>query len=276
LLSTAPLSLRVVSVRAIAYARPPGLANRLKRVVVSQAPNEVRTEAIKLLAQNDAGIDALLDLEQSGQFPPELRKVANTVVSTAMNPPWWLDKKIDPALKRRADRLFPPLVSRNKRPLPPIREILSKQGNPEKGKTVFAMSTGPKCASCHSVGGARKLVGPDLATIGSKLGKDALLESILNPSAGIAPEFHVWILETKTQGDVVGVLIEDTPQRVTVRTDANEVMRFKPSEITSRRRSRLSLMPEDLATTMTEQQLVDLLAYLSTLKDKNPQAMRTP
>ena len=41
---------------------------------------------------------------------------------------------------------------------------------------------------------------------------------------------------------------------------------FKPSDIKARRRSQLSMMPEDLVNHMTEQQLVDLLAYLTTLK----------
>jgi hypothetical protein len=62
-------------------------------------------------------------------------------------------------------------------------------------------------------------------------------------------------------------MTEDTPQRVTVRTDTGDEFRFKPAEIISRRRSRLSLMPEDLAKTMTKQQLVDVVTFLTTLKE---------
>jgi putative heme-binding domain-containing protein len=73
------------------------------------------------------------------------------------------------------------------------------------------------------------------------------------------------VLETKTQGDVIGIISEDTPQRVVVKTDATAEVRLKPTEIKSRRRSHLSLMPEDLMNYMTEQQLVDVVEYLTTL-----------
>jgi len=75
------------------------------------------------------------------------------------------------------------------------------------------------------------------------------------------------VIKTKTQGDVIAVLTEDTPQRVVVQTDATAEVRLKPSDIKSRRRSHLSLMPEDLMNYMTEQQLVDVVKYPSTLKD---------
>jgi putative heme-binding domain-containing protein len=94
-----------------------------------------------------------------------------------------------------------------------------------------------------------------------------LYDAILNPSAGIAPDYYMWVLETTTQGDVIGIVTEDTPQRVVVKTDATTEVRLKPTEIRSRRRSHLSLMPEDLMNYMSEQQLVDVVAYLTTLKE---------
>jgi putative heme-binding domain-containing protein len=110
-------------------------------------------------------------------------------------------------------------------------------------------------------------VGPSLVNIGDKLGKEALADSILNPSAGIAHEYVTWILETKSQGQVIGILVEDTPQRVTVRTETGEDVRLRPSDITERRQSKLSMMPEDLVNRMTEEEFVDLLEFLSTLKE---------
>jgi hypothetical protein len=80
----------------------------------------------------------------------------------------------------------------------------------------------------------------------------------------------VWILETKTQGQVIGILREDTPQRVVVSADTGDELRLKPSDITSRRQSRLSMMPEDLINTMTEQQLIDVVQFLTTLRDPGP------
>jgi len=171
-----------------------------------------------------------------------------------------------PDVRKRAEKILPAFTSSNKKRLPPIQELVWREGNAERGRKVFTSETGPKCSGCHGTA-AKKKVGPDLANIGTKLGKDGLFDSILNPSAGIAPDFYMWVLETKTQGDVIGVITEDTPQRVIVQTDATTDVRLKPSEIKSRRRSRLSLMPEDLMNYMTEQQLVDVVEYLTTLKE---------
>jgi putative heme-binding domain-containing protein len=147
-----------------------------------------------------------------------------------------------------------------------VRKLLAETGDARRGRAIFMSTNGPKCNSCHKLGEGKKSTGPDLSAIGGKLGKDALLDAILNPSAGIAPEYYVWILDTRSQGQVIGILAEDTPQRVVVRNESGDEIRLKPSDIKARRRSQLSMMPEDLVNQMTERQLVDLLAYLTTLK----------
>ena len=142
---------------------------------------------------------------------------------------------------------------------------MERSGDPDQGRIVFQNPSGPKCASCHSLGKDRQSTGPDLAFISDKLGKEALLDSILNPSAGIAPEYYVWILETKSAGEVIGILTGDTSQEVELVTGDGDRLRLQTSDILSRRRSYLSLMPEGIVNTMTAEQLVDLLAFLEGL-----------
>ena len=71
----------------------------------------------------------------------------------------------------------------------------------------------------------------------------------------------------KAQGEGRGRRTEETGERGGGRKEGGDEIRLKPADIKSRRRSQLSMMPEDLVNHMTEQQLVDLLEYLSTLKD---------
>jgi putative heme-binding domain-containing protein len=252
-----PLTARAMAVRSMGLIQPKGLEAKLKPLILSKSPNEIRTEAVKAVGRSVEGCNLLLDLEQSGELPSELRNVATTVTNASSSA----------EVKARTLKLLPPFTSKNKRLLPPVKQLLGEQGDAERGQKVFSATAGPKCKSCHSLQEGKKSVGPNLSAIGSKLGKQALLEAILNPSSGIAPEFYVWILQTKTQGHVTGILTEDTPQRVTIKTETADELRFKPAEITSRRRSYLSLMPEDLVNTMTKQQLVDLLEFLTTLKE---------
>lgn len=254
-----PMPVRLAAVRAMGFAQPPGLTAKLQRVVVSKEPNEFRSEAVRVLARTPAGSQALLDLEQRQELPAEMKNLATNLLAMSR----------DPKVQARAAKLLPPPVSRARTALPPARNLVARQGDAASGKKVYSSKTGADCASCHSIEPGKTLVGPNLANIGDKLGKEALLDAILNPSAGIAHEYVTWILDTKTQGQVIGIVAEDTASRVVVKTDTGETLRLKPGDITARRKSNLSMMPEDLVTKMTEQEIVDLLEYLTTLKDNS-------
>jgi putative heme-binding domain-containing protein len=250
-----PAPQRALALRAISYARPEGLEPKLRQIIAGQAPNEVRAEAVRILGRSAGGLNFLLDLQEKGELPGEVKNLAAALTNSSR----------DPQVRARARRLLPPPAARGNAPLPPPGALLAREADAERGRKLFSLTTGPRCNSCHTIGQGKK-VGPDLATIGGKLGKQALLDSILNPSAGIAPEYYQWVLETRSQGMVIGILAEDTPERVVVRTENDEEIRLRPSEIVSRRRSRMSMMPDDLVNQMTAQELVDLLAYLTTLK----------
>lgn len=251
-----PVKIQAAAVRAIGYAQPPQFAVKMQRIITGNAPNEVRSEAVRALARGDRGLTLLLAMAERGQLPAEMKSLATTLAHQNRNP----------QLLVRARRVLPLPAMRGSRLLPSLRMLLGIEGNAERGRKIFSAAGGPECHNCHSVDGTRQLAGPHLTHIGTKFGKDGLLDAVLNPSAAIAPEYTYWILETKTQGTVSGTIGEDTAQRVTLRTDTGEELRLKPSEITSRRQSRLSMMPEDLPSRVTEQQLADLLEYLVSLK----------
>ena len=254
-----PLTLRVAAIRALGEIGGDKVGDRFRSMVLSREVNEVRVEAVKFLGKTDQGRNLLLDLEAAGDLPAELRTVASRVVLASRSE----------EVKKRARQQLPPPLSRGLRPLAGDQELMTRVGDPDRGRIVFEDSTGPKCASCHSLGGDGRLAGPDLALIADKLGKDALLDSILNPSAGIAPEYYVWILQTRNDGEVMGILVEDGLPGIALMTGDGEKLRFEEKDVLSRRRSYLSLMPEDLVEAMTVDQLVDLLAFLSTLSSAN-------
>jgi putative heme-binding domain-containing protein len=138
------------------------------------------------------------------------------------------------------------------------------QGNAERGRTVFH-KTG-ECAKCHVVGGEGKEVGPNLSEIGGKLSKPALLESILYPSAGIAHSYETWSAVTADGNVIAGLLVSQTDDAVTLKKEDSLTVTLKPSQIDELVKQKISLMPADLQKTMTTQELVDVVEYLTTLK----------
>jgi putative heme-binding domain-containing protein len=85
------------------------------------------------------------------------------------------------------------------------------------------------------------------------------------PSAAISFGFEAWLIETKGGEVVTGVITEDTPARITVKTDTQDV-RLRPADIVSRKQSAVSTMPEGLINALTPQQVADLLEYLAGLR----------
>jgi putative membrane-bound dehydrogenase-like protein len=285
LAASGPAPVRAAAVRAIAAIAPPDLESRARTIFMSDAPNEARAEALRILVRTAPGLTTLAELAESGKFPPELKALATNLISSGgrggrgggpgRGGPGGRGGPPDPnaaanvaaltAARERAAKSFPPIVTVNNAAIPTVRDMEQRfRPDAAAGRKVFESDT-VKCVGCHSLGGPKKM-GPDLSTIGTKLGKQAMLDAIVMPSAAISFGYDTWVFETKTGTIVSGVVVEDTPDRVTVKTDTLQDVRLKPTDIASRSQSKFSTMPDGLIPLLTSQQVVDLIEFLSTLK----------
>ena len=139
-------------------------------------------------------------------------------------------------------------------------------GDAARGKDVFYNPDRAQCYRCHVVNGEGKNVGPDLSKIGQKGSKENLFDSILNPSAAIAPEYKVWILSSFEEGTLSGFLKSDTAEAIELMDSAGVTARLDPKDIVERTESTASLMPTGLSSALTAQELADVVAFLQTLK----------
>lgn len=134
------------------------------------------------------------------------------------------------------------------------------KGDVGRGRQVFYNQTAA-CYTCHAIGTEGGDLGPDLTTIGAiRSGRD-LLEAILFPSASFVPDYEPFLVETLDEIHA-GVIAEQSAATVRLRTGADAELRLARSEIVEVRPSTVSIMPAGLDTGMTEQQLIDLLAFL--------------
>lgn len=144
-------------------------------------------------------------------------------------------------------------------------------GSPEVGERIFFHLRGAGCWKCHQIEGRGRAIGPELSSIGGARDRRRLLESLVDPSREITPQFVPWTIET-TDGLVrTGVLVSETipvpgqqsavqqqyvaPDGSTFLLNADDVVRREPS--------RQSIMPSDVVHGLSDSELADLLAYLS-------------
>lgn len=215
----------------------------------------VRKQAVRGLAQTQDGARALLSLAEANTLPEPLKFTASSELSQAR----W------PEIKASAARLLPLPQGQDAQPLPPVSELVKRKGAVAHGEEVFR-SPATTCAKCHQVKGVGTEIGPNLSEIGSKLGKDALYESILDPSAGISFGFEAWQLELNDNEEAYGLIVSETADEVAVKDLNGIISRYKKSALRDRRQMKLSLMPAGLQQIMSAQDLVDLVEYLASLK----------
>ena len=215
----------------------------------------VRREAVCALSHIQKGAAALLQLAQDDKLPADLKLTATTELNRV---PW-------PDLKATASRVLAAPQARNAQPLPPIAELLKEKGDPVRGAQVFARPE-VNCIGCHRVNDKGVDFGPGLSEIGTKLGKDALYEAILEPSVGIAFGFEAWQIELKSGDELYGIISSETTDELTIKDARAIATRVKKSDIARRQQSKISIMPAGLQQNMSAQDLVDLVEYLSSLK----------
>src|SRR5262249_28342358 len=76
----------------------------------------------------------------------------------------------------------------------------------DAGRRVFFHPKLAGCFRCHRAEGRGREVGPDLSTVGRNERRQ-ILESILQPSALVAPHYQVWEIETADGKVRTGMLV---------------------------------------------------------------------
>lgn len=173
----------------------------------------------------------------------------------------------DPAIRDLFER-FIPEEQRVKRLGSAVRpeEILAMAGDATRGRELFLHTAGVQCKNCHKIGQEGQSLGPELTQIGKKLDKPKLLESILEPSKTIDPQFAGYLIET-TGGEVLsGLLVKRTDAEVVLKQADNKEVRVAAAEIERMAPQQKSLMPDLLLRDLTTQQVADLLEFLAGLK----------
>lgn len=135
-------------------------------------------------------------------------------------------------------------------------------GDPQRGLKTFHKAS---CIHCHS--GAQAL-GPDLVGVTQRFSRTDLFTAILQPSQTVPARYQTTLVET-TEGKVYqGVVIYDAVDGIILQTGATATVRIPGSAISLRRLSPTSLMPAGLLDPLSDDEILDLYAYLRRLGKK--------
>jgi putative heme-binding domain-containing protein len=143
-------------------------------------------------------------------------------------------------------------------PLPPIEELVKLSGDAPNGKLVFERT----CTICHKIGEAGVDFGPELTKVATRLQKDKIFQSILEPDTFIDPKFQATNVRLKSGEIVTGLIGEEDDKSLKLKIGGTNVREISKAEIAKRIVQKTSIMPQGLERTMTKQQLIDLVEFL--------------
>jgi putative heme-binding domain-containing protein len=245
---------------ALVLSKVLGLSNRKEAANLQMgildselSPKPIKVEAVLGLARNKNNHAYLIEATKSDRLPAESKSLLGPTLRASEVP----------EVRQAAEGLFP-MVKTSQKPLPPLDELVKKRGNAANGKNVYFCAA--TCSQCHMVGNDGKNVGPSLTEIGNKLTREAMFVSILAPSAGISHNYEAYTARTDDGEVVTGLLVSKTAQGVTIK-DAKGIERMIPDgDLEELQKQEKSLMPENLQELINEQELVDVVEYLMTLR----------
>ncbi len=143
-----------------------------------------------------------------------------------------------------------------------ILDALPGKGDAEAGRRVFFHSKVGLCATCHRHSGRGNVVGPDLTLVSRQGDRAAILRSILEPSREVAPQFYPSQVELKDGSEFIGILLRSSNTEV-FRDLPGKERSFPQTDIVKRTELKTSLMPQGLVMSLTDEELRDLLTFLT-------------
>jgi putative heme-binding domain-containing protein len=249
-------SLRRVVIQAVAdpeeQARKDAVAKSFQ-----QSPQRVQAAIAQNLASTREGAETLLAVVEAGPASPRLLTAA----------------VIESRLAAHKINGLPERVHRLTSSLPPANETLRQliherrerhprfQVSLPHGEQVYQKH----CAACHQVGGKGALIGPQLDGIGAR-GLERVLEDVLAPNQNVDVAFRATTFILADGRVLTGLVRREEGEVLVVADNKGEELKLPKSDIDEEAKTNLSLMPENVAEIVPEEDFHHLLGYLLSLR----------
>ncbi|AGA28813.1 c-type cytochrome [Singulisphaera acidiphila] len=158
--------------------------------------------------------------------------------------------------------------------LVPIVDKGLKGRNFDRGRLLFGAA---QCASCHRYNNEGGSFGPDLTGASGRFSARDLLESIVLPSKTISDQYEAVTIATVDGEVVTGRIVNLNGDNLTINVnmlDPNGLVNVNRTKVEEMKPSPVSMMPEGLFNTLSQDEILDLTAYLLSRGDRKSEMFR--
>jgi putative membrane-bound dehydrogenase-like protein len=134
------------------------------------------------------------------------------------------------------------------------------QGDPLRGRELFANKA--QCAKCHRLFASGEAIGPDLTSY-NRTNLRRMLLAIVHPSAEVREGFESFTAITTDGRVLAGLKVEQHDHLVVLRGTDGQNQTIPTGQLDELIQDERSLMPDGLLDELSESELCDLFAYLT-------------
>jgi putative heme-binding domain-containing protein len=135
-------------------------------------------------------------------------------------------------------------------------------GDAERGSQLVEA----RCTRCHTVGNEGGRLGPNLSRIGAVRTSEALTRSIRNPGAVIPRGYRTVTLVTPEGDRIRGATKGEDAFSIQILDTRQQLRGYRKADLAEVVRESGSLMPAFTSARLPDEDLVDILRYLGTLR----------
>jgi len=147
-------------------------------------------------------------------------------------------------------------------------------GSAAHGRELFYGDA--NCSLCHMVEGKGGRVGPELTAVGGSRTREAIIDSVRNPSRRLAwglteatkefpQEYETITVVTADGKEIKGVALNEDNFSVQMMDASENIYLLEKDKLRSFQKSRESLMPRYSPAILSEKNLDDIVAYLTSV-----------
>jgi putative heme-binding domain-containing protein len=255
-------ALRLAALQIVAHRTPEKALPVIKRFITSGTEAEQQAAFQALAGIDSPQANALLVSSLDQLAAGKVQAGAQVELLEAVS------KSTAPAVKARWEKTQAGWSS-GKDPLAAYSFAL-KGGDPRRGAQEFFGNAILPCARCHRVGGDGGEAGPALTRIGAQHPPEYLLESVVKPSAHIAPGFDVVTFTLADGNTESGSVVSESATGIVLKRGDGSQVTLDPRQV-KQRVVAPSSMPEIYGQMLTRTQLRDVVAFLKVLDGSRSQ-----
>jgi putative heme-binding domain-containing protein len=240
---------------AISRLGDPQLVKKLLRLWANLDP-VLRERALLLLASRRDWARELLQIVHRVELIPKTDITATVLQAARLLG----DTEINAIADRYYGAQRSATTSEKQQKIDAVAKLLTSgsPGNAAAGARTYAA----RCASCHELFGEGGKLGPEL-TGKERTNVQNMLLNIIDPSASLREGYTLFHVKTRDERTLVGFIDARDANRVVLRDAGGQRTTVPPSDIVEEKALPTSLMPEGLLEGLSDRELRDFFAYLS-------------